>query len=297
MSTNDESMKHGSPEDLRREVEQSVARELSSQGDVTLRSLAATVSMNIEPEAIPRHSIEPVHVLERVMTEYRSRLDTSDLLIPQEALAGVTEARALQVAIDNDRVVRFTGGWLRLDAAERVTPIISFGFGEQIVTATVNGTSEEAEYLCKRLLLLLWQSAGIDRRWGEFEELVEVTTYRTTTVVDMGVPLARLLSNQMNAFFTEDVASADGFGREMGTYGSKIQRFGAQPRVVPHCREIDIVLSVIDDVTGEQEDCLFNLLLHSKADANRSRCKFMSELSTARHNEMAQVLVQRIRSM
>lgn len=285
----------GSPEDLLREIETSLALE-SSTADFTvpIRAHAATVAFNIEPEAIPIKTLRPNVVISKIAEEYSSRLNMSSILalIPPDARPNLSEEAALAISLANDRSVVFEGGWLRLDTLDRVTPIAQFGFGEQNLSAAVSGSTEEAEYLCKRMLLLLWHSAEIERKWSEFEELVEITSYRTSTVVDMGLPLSNLLHPSLTDFLKSEVEEPGTFGSEMGTFASKKERVSSDPIAVAHCREIDIRVSLFDGVSGDHEECLVNILLHSRTDANRSRVKFMTELPSQKHREMVTALVK-----
>ena len=104
------------------------------------------------------------------------------------------------------------------------------------------------------------------------------------------------LSHGFVDFIRNDIAGAHGFGGQMGSFGSKSDRFGSSPKIIPYCREIDLRLAVVDEVSGEQESCVLNILIHSRGDANRSRCKVMSELSSGAHLQMVTRLAQALRS-
>jgi hypothetical protein len=286
----------GSPEDLRREVERVVARDEASASGIWTRPYTAQVSMNIEPYAIPRETLDPAIVIARVSDELSSRFDMSEVrrLLPPESQAQLDPISAMRVAIANDRIVQFQGGWLRLESLDRITPIDKFGFGQQTLSAIVSGTTEEAEYLCKRLLLLLWHSSGVERKWSEFEEFVEISAYNTTTVVDLPSSLLGLLSDGLRKFGS-DLAAAGGLAHEMGRFGSRRERYGGgTTEAVVHCLGIDLKVALFDRISGEQEECSVTLLEHTKGDANRTRIKFLSELSSSRHNDLVKALIDAV---
>jgi hypothetical protein len=281
------------PEDLRREVERSVAEELRRAESIVIPSVAQ-IEINIEPRAIPRKTADPQQMISVIQNEFSSRYDPSNIrkYVPAEAWVALSAPRAMEIAINNDEIVQFVGGWLRLENLDRMTPISRFGFAEQTLFAQVEaGTSEEALFLCKRLAVLLWQAAGIERRWDELEPSVEFVAYKTSTVVDLGVPLIDLLSSATVSFLKE-LCQEGGTASYMGSFESKAQKFGPlKPMVIPHCREIDIRIAVVDPVTGQQEEHTLDILLHTRSDANRSRVKIVSALDSTRHNEMVLQLV------
>lgn len=284
----------GSPEDLRRELEQSVAED-RLRADPTVRESTATCRINIEPAAIPRVSADPAKMLAAVQSEFSSSLDTSDFLrrVPPEARGSFTAPSVFSFSVANDEIVKFSGGRIVLTDADQVTPIITFGFGEQTLHASVNGRSDVAEYLCKRLCLMLWEASGITgRKWSELEPGVELISYQTSTLVEFQIPMIKMLSGGFQRFLAEDLPGGDGHARNMGRYAFRVaaESAGFEPIVVPYVRELDLRVVVIDPVSGESDDCSLHLLMHSRGDANRSRVKVLSELPSDKHNSMVAAL-------
>lgn len=284
----------GTPEALRREVE----RQLAAKPRTQTRSVAyrAAVQMNIEPDAIPRETADPRQVISVLKSEFSTTFDSRDVLrrLPPGFAGPVDPAEALAIVIENDELARFRGGWLKLDTLDRVTPIVSLTFGQQSVAAEVAGSSTEALYLCQRLLLLLWQAAGVNVQWGDLKDKTEMISYTTATIVELPIPLLELLNPAVQQFLSEDVSAAGGFGPDMGIFRSRRETFGAEPEVVAYCHEIDVRCVVTDPTSGESDECRMLFLLHSRGDANRARVKISSELHSDQHTEMVTRLVSRL---
>ncbi|MEU6868547.1 hypothetical protein ABZ924_35850 [Streptomyces sp. NPDC046876] len=276
---------------LLEEVEKSVAAELDrAQGLITPDW--ASVVINIEPSAIPRETADPRRIIEVIEREFNCTYDISKVaaINPQ-----VSDVAALAHEIKTDQIVGFNGGWIQYRGLERVTMIDDFRFGQQTLAATVKGTTEEASYVCGRLASLLWEAAGVPRKWDELAPLAEAHAYRTSTLVDLGVPLLSLLSPTFHEFVRK-ICSLGGDAKYMGSFGSRAAKFNFDPLVVPHCREIDLQIALFDEISGVQEECTFNLLLHSRPDANRSRVKIMSELESSKHSDIVLALIAKLRA-
>jgi hypothetical protein len=139
----------------------------------------------------------------------------------------------------------------------------------------------------------MWQAAGLKRRWPEFEDLIEMQGFTTTTIVSLGLPLIALLAPQVQEFLQDEVVGNNGFAQRMGPEHTAVSEPNAV-QAVPHCREIELQIATFDPVTGESSDCIMDLLLHTRGDANRSRVKITTELESARHNELVEALVRRL---
>ena len=116
----------------------------------------------------------------------------------------------------------------------------------------------------------------------------------TSTLVELKVPMLSLLSPGLKQFVADALSGPNGFGREMGLVGSNIVKHHGQAVVVPYCREIELQIAVMDEVSGQTETCMLDILLHTKGDANRSRVKITSELPSDEHGKMVQKLIAAI---
>ena len=289
--------KQSRPEDLRRALADELKRQAPKPS--LQMPLRAKVSLNISPTVLPRGALNVDTLLNDVSASFRAEPDLTDLLrrLPAQAKAAVTERDVIRQAIQNDDMVKFSGGILEIPELGRVTTIQEMGFGEQTVAAIVNGTTDEAVFLCKQMILLMWKAAGFQRRWSDIEPHLGAVSYTTTTTVNMPLPLRDLLSAEFRAFVLTDVSGSDGLGREMG-----MLPFVARDReetvrdnaVVTHLRGLELVVSVFNKTTGDAEDCALNFLIHRRTDANRSDVMVTSALSSADHSRLVEMLLKRI---
>jgi hypothetical protein len=277
--------------DLLEEVERSVAAELEKAQGLIMPDWAS-IAVNIRPSAIPRETADPHRIIEVIEREFNCHYNISKVAAINPHVSPV---EALTHEIKTDQVIRFDGGWIQYKGSDRVTMIERFTFAEQTLTATVKGTTEEAAYVCGRLASLLWDAAGVPRKWDELAPLAESQAYHTSTLVDLGVPMLSLLSPTVREFI-HSLCSTDGDAQNMGAFGSRRERFKFSPMVIPHCREIEFRFSLIDEVSGIQEECTFDLLLHTRSDANRSRVKVLSELEFSKHTNVVLQLIKKLRA-
>lgn len=284
------------PEYLMHQIERAVATELDEAQGIVFPDWA-TVSINISPSAIPRETVSANEVIEAVWREWRSSYDISEIAsyLPQGAADRVTPDSAFSVAIKNDLMLRFKGGWLTYPNLDRITSISEVGFATQTLAATVNGTSEEAEFVCKQLAILLWKTCGIDRKWSELSPMVEGISYRTSTVVELGRPLLDMLAPDIQDFISA-LSSDSGEAKQMGSFNKSGRKNIAEPMVIPYLMELDFRFSITDKVSGRNDDCMLDFLLHTRDDANRSRVKVSSELDFRHHRQVMLNLVHRLKA-
>ncbi|MEV0410974.1 hypothetical protein AB0I68_09235 [Streptomyces sp. NPDC050448] len=279
------------PSSLLEEVEKSVSAELERAQGLIIPDWAS-VAINIEPSAIPRETADPRRIIEVIEREFNCTYDISKVAAINPQVPDIT---ALAHEIKTDQIVHFNGGWIQYRGLDRVTMIDNFSFGQQTLAATVKGTTEEASYVCGRLASLLWEAAGVPRKWDEIAPLAEAHAYRTSTMVDLGIPLLSLLSPTFHEFMMK-FCSPNGDAKSMGSFGSRTAKYNFTPLAVAYCREIDLQIALFDETSGVQEECTFNLLLHSRPDANRSRVKVMSELESSKHSDVVLALIKKLRA-
>ncbi len=295
-----DSLSGGTPDELRaalRQAEQT--RRKPDRKTRLLRNERSVATINIWPVLIPRASINPQRLIQLLASEFGSTIDRAALLrnVPEEARGGVPSEAALSHALAGEDAIYFVGGRLSDKESNRLTPIQLLGFGEQSLRASVSGTTDEAEYLCKRLGILLSMTAGIQRVWGDFEPHIEAISYLTTTVVDLGFPLVDLLSPAMKGFISDSITGKDGFGRRMGDFsweGIHAERDKLNVTIGVH--QLHFKLVVQDEVSGQSDKCDLEFLTHTTSDLNRSRVKFTSALSSTDHDALVERLVSSVRA-
>lgn len=284
------------PDELRRVLQEAERTSKKSIGrDVTVREDAARVTINLWQQLIPRESVDPAVLLEAVQQELGAVLDTTNLVqrIPLEARAGLTRPALLSHALqDDDAIVRFTGGYLTIPESRRVTKIRDLVISEQNLSATVTGSTTEAEYCVRQLAMLMNRAAGIQRVWSDFEPHIEMTAYLTSTVADLDASLMHMLSSRVQRFFMESVGGeGDSFGKRMGGWDAVSSNLKADLLVVPAVKRIEFVVGIMDRISGRYESCDIDVLAHTKGDYNRARVKLTTELRSTDHHEFTEQLV------
>ena len=282
-------------EDLRKEVERSI--EKMARANILQEPRAAKVIWNIHPDAIPKNTINVQKLIDGVSRLFSSRFDPSELmkLIPTGAAREtLTAANLVQMAMDADRLVSFIGGIVKFPDLGRITPIERLSFGPQTVATTVIGTTDEAVLVAKQLCLELWRSTGQERTWNELAPYVERHTFSTTTAVDFGFPLSRMLDPRLSAFLSGELIAENGLGRLMGIQEAESRRqqqISKDKMVIPYCHRISMKVAVVDSVSGRAEDNDLEFMIYARTDANRSRMLAQSELPSDKHAELVQRIV------
>lgn len=288
-----------SAEELLQELQRTQEAEKKLEKDLEEFSTPdwATVQMNISPAAIPRETVDAELIASAIFKVFKSRLDVAKTVqsLPPDVQAKVSPKDAIHAAMLQGNIVRFKGGWIAYGEAQQITPIRNFGFGEQTLFASVTGTTNEATYVCKRLATELWHVVGIDRKWAELEDSVEAVSYKTSTMVDLAVPMMELIAQPVQDFLSA-LCSDGGAARHMGNFDSWSSRHNFFPLAVPYCQEVEFCISLFDETSGAQEECDIDLLLHSRPDANRSRVKVLTELESSKHNEVIWQLAKKLES-
>ena len=288
------------PENLKREVERTLREHARSK--LSQRATLGQVDFNIDPIALPRHAVDTSEFLRDVSGAYNCRFDDSETrrMLPPGASSGPLDpASMMALAFEHDRMLGFRGGILQLEGLSGITPIHSFGIGQQQVSAVVNGSTDEALYLCKNVCLSLWRSAGVERRWEDIEPYVERIHYKSTTIVELPFPLMALLSAACGDFIEGALLDGPRFGAKMGLQPmdpAKAEVRAGSMQLVAHCERIKLVLSAFDPTTGMAEDNDVNLLIHSRSDANSTPCKLKigTELALGEHISLVEKLVEMV---
>lgn len=288
------------PDELRRVLQEAERSQQSpTVRDLILREDTARVTINMWPQLIPRDSVDPEVLLRAVRDELRATLDTTALTqrIPAEARAGLTLSTLLGHALkDDDVVIRFRGGFLTIPESKRITTIRDLAIGEQTLTATVSGSTSEAEYCLRQLAVILSRAAGLERVWADFKPHIELTSYLTSTIIDLGGSMATLLAPAVRRFLFDEVGGKGGLGSRMGGFSSFSDDVAEGVMVIPSVMRIEFVVSMMDSVSGRSERCNIELVSHTQSDQNRSRIKLLSELRSSDHQRFAERLVQALQA-
>ncbi len=283
------------PEDLRRELESSL--EEIEKISINQEPRTATVRYNIHPDAVPISSLEPEMFVRLIAEKFSARFDDSEIrpYIPDGV--DVSAGQLTRLSLEKQDKARFKGGVLRIGGEDRITPIESMMIGNQNIAVTLSGSTDEAEYLCKRLCIIAWLAAGYDRKWAELRPHVSMVGYTTTTLAQLPFRLRDLLAPVLNDYLTTVVDPDGGIGAQMGYQfiDSELRDEALQQRFsVSSCQSIKLRVNNFDRVSGIAEECVLDFLLFSKTAANRGLVMVTSELPSSKHAKLVEDVIQKL---
>lgn len=181
----------------------------------------AQVSYIIDPAHLPREHAILSDLLERLKSKFSLAFDESSLrrLVGRQA----TVEQLMEHLLSSDADWDFRNGMLRIEQpAPRTTPISQLKITNELIAASVVGSTSEADYVVQRCAEELWRSAGVDdATWGQIKEHAQLRGCKTVTRVDLGVDLIELLSDKFRQFVERDVSGAGGLGATMGKHPVK----------------------------------------------------------------------------
>lgn len=256
----------------------------------------AIVSFNIDPSAIPRNTIRADVLIRLLAQEFGSKYVYQDLLEGQpQQNPQITPADYLHHHLTIDKMIRFTGGNLQAQD-ERSVPVNEIGFGTQDVAARVVGTSEEATFVARKLIALLWDAANSPKHWSQIEPLIARTSFVTSTVAEIPVTVDTLFSENFASFFKTEVLSDTGFAKSMGALGQDKLAKSNEKIVVASVMEMNLGISMFDTVSGSSEDSAIKLVPHTRTGRNRNSFKISSELPYDQHVLLVAKLIDALRN-
>ncbi|MHA3834948.1 hypothetical protein ACXR8F_04405 [Terrabacter sp. AAH1] len=299
ISSNSIGQGSGTPDDLRRALREAERERSSSAGrNAVIRDEYSRASLNMWPALIPRESIDPGALVKAVQTEFGAQLNTSELFkgVPPDVRSSIDLSSLIKHTLsDDDSVLYFQGGHLSIPDTSRITPISSLAVSEQTISASVNGSSDESEYLCKRLAVLVSASAGVARVWRDFEPHVELIAYMTSTVVDLGFPLDKLFRPGFTSFLA-GLKQPAGLAEKMGGVTRSSASGSSEYATAIGARRLEIDVRVTEKTSGRQSTAKIELLTHTVSDLGGGRVKVLTELSSADHYTFIRDLITAIES-
>lgn len=258
---------------------------------------SALVRLSMNPAAIPHATLAHVELEQAIFSEFRGHYDRSTVSLPQAAepngALSPSNSELIRYQISHDNLVSFEGGYAQY--GDDTVSISTLGFGSQTILAHVNGTTRQAEHICKKLAELLWHTVGIERKWSEISRFTMMATHQTSTVVDLGFPQLEFYSKGFREFLLNEIEGAGGLGQHLGMIGARSANWRDDVMVKAAFRNVLVDLSIIDVASGDHETSVLEIIPDTRADINRNRVKVMSELPFDLHVEMVNNLIKRLR--
>lgn len=289
------------PESLRQEIAK-VQKSIKEREKSSLKPtpVSGQVDLFIHPDALPLASVNPAALYEDIVSTYGCVFDDSEIMLPANVPRSEVPVEDLfAMAVKKRKGIQFNAGVLRLEGLSRITTIDKIGWGRQQVSAIVNGSTDEAMFLCKNLCLAIWRANGVERRWEDIAPFCNYVGYESTIHVELPFPLSRLLSSEFRTFLKTDLGSDGKFGKSMRDrelIEEVHKKRLAEMSVVTHCRSINIIVTTFNEVTGEAEDHRLDFLLKARPEANRGLTIVHSELPIDEHVALVERLVEAITS-
>ncbi|MFF1338116.1 hypothetical protein ACFVYT_09415 [Streptomyces sp. NPDC058290] len=270
----------------------------ATQPDFILEVLQSEVRIVLHPPmGLPFTEIDPTDLAHRMEDTYGSTVGPIDLgpLLQQtgrEELAKISMDDALKrlVKLQNGHVVlRFAGG--KFPVKYDFVPLISTVIDFESILVRASGTSSVAELVGQEVAEMVWASAGAEKRWTEIQSKLQLVGYATATKVDLGFPVEKLVSADLDKFFTEQVLAGEKFAGAMGdrsyrhNYRPSREFFGNV-----HLDELHMRVKKYDPLTGDSDTFMVKFSVMARGDYGRGLVRITSELPYDTHVHFVKLL-------
>lgn len=278
------------PENLRKEVISAIRQQEKSR--LRQNTTLGIVTVNITPASNPIKSIDIEKFYSTLVEQFGAKFDDSELskIIPNNN--DYSPLDLIELSIRNDITLTFKEGVLSLEGLQKITAINNIQIGEQSLTASVSGSTDEALFLLKSVWLLLWSSCGINRNWKELEEHIKRINYRTTTEVEFTSNISQFINQsfwkKINHIFNEE----SNIGKRIGYvpyYSNELSIHEKETYLVPYCESVNFKLVKLNKTTGEADENDITIDVHQRNMANKKFLRFTTEMSANDHIELIEL--------
>lgn len=260
------------------------------------------VAFTIDPVMLPYSQMDFTLFRESLARAYNSKFKLPDLSHLQKALGtksllAITEDQAAQLLLGlNDPTLIFENGRFPVSRNEVVT-IPTIRLDDESVHVAVEGVSKIAELVVAEVVEAVWASTGVEKRWDEVKQHIQLVKYGTATKVDLGFPAERFLHPTLRRFFDEHVIGGQKFAAAMGALSAR-DSFGPSPsaEAIYNLDELHVNFHRFDSLTGRYERTALRFSTVTKDDARTGVVVISSQLPFDQHVDCLIQLVEVMKS-
>lgn len=287
-------MKENTPEELKKDLLS--AYKIQSEALLSHNLLEGTVTYNIDPSALPLKIIDVEKFYSQLYSQFNLSFDDCELtkLFPD---VQISPTQGIKILINNEKNIVFRDGLMQLQGLQNITSIKYIAIGEQSLSVSVVGSTDEAEYLAKYIWLMLWKDLTSQRTNSYLEQNIMLSRYSCVTELSFPNTISDFLHPTFLSEFKSMIEQPDTFIKVTGLtpyQKQNIEEHFHENRLLLYCSNITMTLVKINEITGESEDCSITIDLRRRTQANKKIIRFSTELPTIEHikliNSFAEML-------
>lgn len=287
-------MRENTPEELKKDLLSAYKKQAKSSFSHNL--LEGTVTYNIDPSALPLKIIDVEKFYTELCMQFNLSFDNDELtkLLPN---VDISPTQGIKILIDNEKNIIFRNGLMQLQGLQNITSIKYVIIGEQNLSVSVVGSTNEAEYLAKYVWLMLWKDLTPHRTTSFLEQKIMLSRYNCVSELSFSNTISDFLHPKFLAEFKTLLEEPDSFVKIIGLTPyckDDIREHFQENKLILYCSNITLTLVKMNETTGESEDCTITIDLRQRTQANKKVIRFRTELPTSEHiklvSEFAEML-------
>jgi len=175
------------------------------------------VAYTVNSVALPLSQMNSDLFLETLRERYNIRYKMPDLGLGAQLNQSTqfSESQVLGLVLKQDTpTLRFEDG--RLNISGDFTTIVNITLNRETIHVAVRGKSQAADLIVAEVAEAVWHATGVDKRWDEIKKNIQLISYGTGTLVDLGFPFENLVSSDFRDKLASNALEGKKYGAEMG---------------------------------------------------------------------------------
>lgn len=239
-------MKENTPEELKKDLLSAYKKQ--SKASLSHNLLEGTVTYNIDPSALPLKIIDVEKFYSQLYSQFNLSFDDCELtkLFPD---VQISPTQGIKILINNEKNIVFRDGLMQLQGLQNITSIKYIVIGEQNLSVSVVGSTDEAEYLAKYIWLMLWKDLTSQRTNSYLEQNIMLSRYSCVTELSFPNTISDFLHPVFLSEFKSMIEQPDTFIKVMGLtpyQKQNIEEHFHENRLLLYCSNITMTLVKIN---------------------------------------------------
>ena len=249
------------------------------------------VYYTLNPRRLPYSRIKFEELAKYLSEKYKLIFRPED---HRDQISSDSQDRMSDLTSGRRQSIMFTGGVYEFKG-QRSTEVRSVLFTSEGVLAAVQGRSDISELLIKEVLELVWDLSGNPMRFDEIGRDLQLKTFATETIVDMGVTINSLIDSKVSN-------TLDSLTKERDSVF-----FKTIPRLVNaeyqeasgvaswSLDDLKLRLSVYDTVSGRNIVSAVTFSVKTQSDYGGSVLSVATQLPYEHHVSLVRVIIEQLR--